>query len=78
MMARGWRIATASLQRVKAERRTAKFRRGHRDLRRGHYELAVDQPVQRHVAVAFGELATARDTTDRASPLDYRQRNSAF
>jgi hypothetical protein len=39
------------------------------NLRHGHYELAVDQPVQRRVAVAFDELATAKDTTDRASPL---------
>jgi transposase, IS6 family len=29
------------------------------DIRRGHYELAVDQPVQLRVAVAFDELATA-------------------
>jgi transposase-like protein len=29
------------------------------NLRRGHYELAVDQPVQLRVAVAFHELAMA-------------------
>jgi hypothetical protein len=29
------------------------------NLRRGHYELAVDQPVQLRVAVAFDELAMA-------------------
>jgi transposase-like protein len=29
------------------------------NLRRGHYELAVDQPVQLRVAVAFDELAPA-------------------
>jgi transposase-like protein len=28
-------------------------------LRRGHYELAVDKPVTRRVAVAFSELALA-------------------
>ena len=27
------------------------------NLRRGHYELAVDEPANRRVAVAFGELA---------------------
>ena len=27
------------------------------NLRRGHYELAVDAPVTRRVAVAFGEFA---------------------
>jgi transposase-like protein len=29
------------------------------NLRRGHYELAVDEPAQLRVAVAFNELATA-------------------
>ena len=29
------------------------------NLRRGHYELAVDEPVTRRVAVAFSELALA-------------------
>ena len=29
------------------------------NLRRGHYELAVDEPVTRRMAVAFGELALA-------------------
>jgi IS6 family transposase len=29
------------------------------NLRRGHYELAVDQPVQLRVATAFNELAIA-------------------
>ena len=29
------------------------------NLRRGHYELAVEEPVTRRVAVAFDELATA-------------------
>jgi transposase, IS6 family len=29
------------------------------NLRRGHYELAVDEPVQLRVVVAFNELATA-------------------
>jgi hypothetical protein len=27
------------------------------NLRRGHYELAVDEPANRRVAVAFDELA---------------------
>jgi transposase-like protein len=30
-----------------------------RNLRRGHYELAVDEPVNLRLAVAFGELALA-------------------
>jgi hypothetical protein len=36
-------------------------------LRRGHYELAVEEPVARRVAVAFGELALAiwRQTVSR-------------
>jgi hypothetical protein len=29
------------------------------NLRRGHYELAVDEPVTQRVAVAFSELALA-------------------
>jgi hypothetical protein len=29
------------------------------NIRRGHYELAVDQPVELRVAVAFDELAMA-------------------
>jgi hypothetical protein len=29
------------------------------NLRRGHYELAVDEPANRRVAVAFDELALA-------------------
>ena len=29
------------------------------NLRRGHYELAVDAPVKQRVAVAFDELAAA-------------------
>jgi transposase-like protein len=29
------------------------------DLRRGHYELAAEEPVNRRVAIAFGELAVA-------------------
>jgi hypothetical protein len=30
-----------------------------RDVRRGHYELAVEEPMNRRVAVAFDELAVA-------------------
>jgi hypothetical protein len=29
------------------------------NLRRGHYELAVEEPVARRLAVAFNELARA-------------------
>jgi hypothetical protein len=29
------------------------------NVRRGHYELALDAPVNRRLAVAFDELATA-------------------
>lgn len=29
------------------------------NLRRGHYELAIDQPASRRLAVAFTELAVA-------------------
>jgi transposase, IS6 family len=29
------------------------------NIRRGHYELAVEEPVHRRVAVAFDELALA-------------------
>jgi transposase, IS6 family len=29
------------------------------NIRRGHYELAVDEPANRRLAVAFDELATA-------------------
>jgi hypothetical protein len=29
------------------------------NLRRGHYELAVEEPVNRRLAVAFNELAMA-------------------
>jgi hypothetical protein len=29
------------------------------NLRRGHYELAIGEPVQRRVATAFAELAPA-------------------
>jgi hypothetical protein len=29
------------------------------NMRRGHYELAVGQPVNRRIAAAFGELAAA-------------------
>ncbi len=31
------------------------------NVRRGHYELVVDEPLQLRVAVAFDELATAPD-----------------
>jgi transposase, IS6 family len=29
------------------------------DLRRGHYVLAAEEPVNRRAAIAFGELAVA-------------------
>ena len=37
------------------------------NLRRGHYELAVDEPVARRLAAAFDELALAicRQTVSR-------------
>ena len=47
---------------LKQERSTSIVIAGHafvQNLRRGHYELAVDEPVTRRVAVAFGELALA-------------------
>jgi len=47
---------------LKQERRTSIVIAGHafvQNLRRGHYELAVDEPVTRRVAVAFSELALA-------------------
>ena len=47
---------------LKQERSTSIVIAGHafvQNLRRGHYELAVDEPVTRRVAVAFDELALA-------------------
>jgi hypothetical protein len=35
------------------------------NLRRGHYELAVEEPATRRVAVAFDELALASDARPR-------------
>jgi transposase-like protein len=50
------------MQGLKQERSTSIVIAGHafvQNLRRGHYELAVDEPVARRVAVAFSELALA-------------------
>jgi IS6 family transposase len=50
------------MQGLKQERSTSIVIAGHafvQNLRRGHYELAVDESVTRRVAVAFGELALA-------------------
>jgi transposase-like protein len=47
---------------LKQERSAKVVIAGHafvRNLQRGHYELAVEEPVTRRVAVAFGELALA-------------------
>jgi transposase, IS6 family len=53
------------------------------NLRRGHYELAVDEPGQLRVTVAFNELATAIQKYARQPPIDsacggQRQCNSAL
>ena len=50
------------MQGLKQERSASIVIAGHafvQNLRRGHYELAVDEPVTRRVAVAFSELALA-------------------
>ena len=47
---------------LKQDRSTTVIISGHafmQNVRRGHYELAVEAPVSLRVAVAFGELATA-------------------
>ena len=47
---------------LKQERSTSMVIAGHafvQNLRRGHYELAVDESVTRPLAVAFDELALA-------------------
>jgi transposase, IS6 family len=47
---------------LKQERSATVVIAGHafvQNLQRGHYELAVEEPVIRRVAVAFGELALA-------------------
>jgi hypothetical protein len=47
--------AQAGAQRPGRDRRHAFVQ----NLRRGHYELAVEEPVNQRVAVAFDELALA-------------------
>ncbi len=45
---------------LKTDTRARVVTAGHafvQNLRRGHYELAIDQPARVHVAVAFKELA---------------------
>jgi hypothetical protein len=47
---------------LKQDRSTRVVIAGHgfvQNLRRGHYELAVEEPVTRRVAVAWDELALA-------------------
>jgi len=47
---------------LRTDRTAAVVIAGHaflQNIRRGHYELAVDGPVNRRVAVAFDELALA-------------------
>ena len=47
---------------LKQDRSTRVIIAGHgfvQNLRRGHYELAVEEPVNQRVAVAFDELALA-------------------
>jgi hypothetical protein len=47
--------AQAGAQRPGRDRRT----RLRPNVRRGHYELAVEEPMKRRLAVAFDELALA-------------------
>jgi IS6 family transposase len=50
------------MRRLKQDRSARAVIAGHgfvQNLRRGHYELAVEEPVARRVAVAFAELALA-------------------
>jgi hypothetical protein len=47
---------------LKQDRNTRVIIAGHafvQDVRRGHYELAVDEPAGRRLAIAFEELALA-------------------
>jgi len=51
-----------AMRRFKQDRSARVVIAGHaflQNVRRGHYELAVDGPVNRRVAVAFNELALA-------------------
>jgi hypothetical protein len=53
---------THTMQGLKQEPSTSSVIAGHafvQNRRRGHYELAVDEPVTRRVAVAVSELASA-------------------
>jgi transposase, IS6 family len=50
------------MRRLKQDRSARVVIAGHafvQNLRRGHDELAVEEPVTRRLAVAFGELAVA-------------------
>jgi len=50
------------MQGLKQDRSAMVVIAGHgfvQNLRRGHYELAAEQPVNRRVAVAFAELVVA-------------------
>jgi transposase, IS6 family len=47
---------------LKQDRNAAVIFAGHafvHNVRRGHYELAAEEPANRRLAVAFGELASA-------------------
>jgi IS6 family transposase len=47
---------------LKQDRNAAVIIAGHafvQNVRRGHYELAAEEPANRRLAVAFGELASA-------------------
>jgi hypothetical protein len=49
---------------LKQDRNAAVIIAGHafvQNVRRGHYELAAEEPANRRLAAAFGELASASD-----------------
>jgi IS6 family transposase len=55
-------VTSPSVSMSSTSARNASTLSGHafvQDVRRGHYELAVEEPANRRVAVAFDELASA-------------------
>jgi hypothetical protein len=55
-------LAVRPIRGLKQDRNARVIIAGHalvQNVRRGHYELAVEAPAHRRVAVAFGELAVA-------------------
>jgi transposase, IS6 family len=59
---RGDRSMQQCLRSLKQDRSARVIVAGHgfvQNLRRGHYELAVEEPVNRRLAVAFDELILA-------------------